>query len=107
MFISKCGSSYATRTIEWLALHGLSEFEIVFCEDYAGKVALARAHHIKMMIDDKMTVLKHFSEEEFTRVWFCTEQKNIAGAKRHDPKFFKSVHLVQSWCEIEEIIGCV
>jgi uncharacterized HAD superfamily protein len=105
VFISKCGASYATHTVEWLALHGLSSFEIVFCDGYAGKVELARTYNIKMMIDDKMTVLKHFPPDSFQRVWFCTEQKNIAGAKKHDPDFFQSVHLVQSWSEIEELIS--
>lgn len=104
VFISKCGASYAAKTIEWLANYGLDQFSIEFCVDYAGKVELARKHNIELMIDDKITVLKHFPAGEFTRMWFCTEQKNIAGARKHDPDFIRSVQLVQSWCEIEEFV---
>lgn len=103
-FISKCGSSYAALTVDWLAKHGLSEFEIQFCESYSGKVNLARSLGIQIMIDDKMTVLKHFEGGLFERIWFCKEQKNIDGARRYDPEFVRTVRLVQSWSEIEEIV---
>ncbi len=104
IFISKCGASYAEHTMEWLKIHKLDEFKIVFCEDYAGKVGLAKQLNVTMMIDDKMTVLKHFPVEIFTRVWFCTESKNIAGAKKFDPEFYNSVSLIQNWCEVIELI---
>jgi len=100
-FISKCGPLYAAKTVEWLASHDLSGFETA---EYAGKAAIARKHAIALMIDDKITVLKHFPQNEFIKVWFCTEQKNIAGARKHDPEFVCSVQLVQSWCEIVDLI---
>lgn len=101
IFISKCGPSYASKTVEWMAVHGLDSFKIVFCENYAEKVVLASKFGVEAMIDDKMVVLKHFPATKYTRFWFCTEQKNIDGAQKYDPEFINTVQLVQSWADIE------
>jgi hypothetical protein len=105
-FISKCGSSFAEHTTQWLNLHGLGHdvVPIVFCENYADKVVFALKLGVQIMIDDKLTVLKHFDSNRFIRLWFCLESKNIAGAKKYDPDFYNSVKLVQSWSDIEKVI---
>lgn len=51
------------------------------------------------MIDDKVTVLKHFPSSKYTLVWFCNEKKNIDGLQKHDPALFASLILIRSWDE--------
>lgn len=102
IFISKCGASYMTTTIDWLNMHNLSHIPIYFCQTYPEKVLLAEQHGIQIMIDDKVTVLKHFSPETYKLVWFCNEEKNIVGLKKHDPEMFHSLRLIRCWSEFDE-----
>jgi hypothetical protein len=101
IFISKCRENFMKTTIEWLEMYDLSHIPIYFCETYPEKLLLAQQHGVQVMIDDKVTVLRHFSPEVFKLVWFCSEEKNIAGLRKHDPTMFHSFQLIRSWHEFE------
>jgi hypothetical protein len=97
--ISKCGPSFMGATLVWLSGQGLSHIPVEFCETYPEKVQIAERLGLDAMIDDKVTVLKHFPSSRYRLFWFCNEKKNIDGLQKHDPTLFASLVLIRSWDE--------
>lgn len=103
LFISKCKESYKENSNLWLANHKLSNLKVFYCLEYGEKVKIAETNGVRIMIDDKMQVLRTFPASVI-KIWFCSDAKNIEGARRHQPEFLQSVRLAQSWTEVLEII---
>ncbi len=98
-FISKCGPSFMDITRVWLGEQGFSDIPIEFCATYPEKVQIAERLGLDAMIDDKVTVLKHFPPSKYILIWFCNEKKNIDGLQKHNPALFSSLVLIRSWDE--------
>jgi len=103
VFISKCKESYAAKSKNWLSSQGLDQFLVFFCLDYEGKSEIARREKVRIMIDDKIQVLTKLDKKVF-KIWLCSDDKRIEGAKKFQPDFFAEVHLARNWSEIREII---
>ena len=98
VFISKCGQAYIQPTKDWLNKNRLDHIPIFFCESYEGKLEIAHRQKISVMIDDKIQVLKLFTN--IRRIWVCAEDQKISGTKKHHPELFTCLELCRDWSEI-------
>jgi len=103
IFISKCKESYRAQSQEWLKSHGLDRLQAFYCLEYKEKVDIANREKVKVMIDDKIQVLKNF-DADIHKIWFCNDSKKILGLKRYQPEIFESVSLATSWKDVIRLI---
>jgi uncharacterized HAD superfamily protein len=103
IFISKCKDSYKQKSNMWLEKHNLSHIKTHYCLEYIEKVKIAHENQVKIMIDDKMQVLSNFPSSTI-KIWFCSNPKNIEGARKFQPDFVNSVRIAGSWREVIELI---
>lgn len=103
IFISKCNEKYKQKSTSWLTDHHLSHIPRYYCLEWDEKVKIAEDHHVNVMIDDRMQVLRSFPPS-VTKIWLCSDPKRIEGARKFQPDFFDSVRIARSWPEILQII---
>ena len=103
IFISKCRDKFKEKSTAWLKDHHLSHIPVYYCLEWDEKVKLAQDHHVRVMIDDRMQVLKNFPAS-IIKIWFCSDTKKIEGARKFQPEFVDSVRLAGNWSEILQII---
>lgn len=105
VIISKAKSEWIIKNNAFLDEMDLPEsrYPRYFCAEYADKVEIAKRIHCDVMIDDKMAVLKVFPDS-IRKIWFCTEQKNLDGAKVYQPDFVQSVDVAMNWSSIADLL---
>ena len=103
IFISKCKESYQEKTNTWLRKYNLEHIPTHFCLEYAEKVPIAEKNHVDIIVDDRMQVLCHFPAS-IMKIWFCSNPKNIEGARKFQPEFFNSVRIARDWNEVIDAI---
>lgn len=103
IFISKCNDKYMQKSTTWLKDQGLAHIPVYYCLEWDEKVKLAHDHHVRVMIDDRMQVLKNFPAS-IVKIWFCSDKKKIEGARRYQPDFADSVRLARTWPEVVQIV---
>ena len=103
LFISKCKDSYKEKSNLWLREHNLSHIKTFYCLEYGEKFQIALDNKVRVMIDDRMQVLRTFPSS-IIKIWFCTDSRNIEGAKKHQPDFVDSVRIARNWNDILALI---
>ena len=103
IFISKCGQSFQQTSAIWLAENGLGSTPTHFYEKNEDKIKIAKDLGVNVMIDDRIQVLRTFPEA-ITKIWYCEEEKKIAGTRKHQPELFESLQLARTWEEVVEIV---
>ena len=103
VFISKCKDSYKEKSNLWLREQNLSHIRTYYCVEYGEKVQIAVDNKVNIMIDDRMQVLRTFPSS-IVKIWFCSDPRNIEGARKFQPDFIDSVRIARNWNEILELI---
>lgn len=103
IIISKCSEPRRLKSEAWIKEQGLDEFKILYCLERGDKVHLAAQNNVRVMIDDRLQVLSKFGDD-VVKIWFCTDEKKIAGTKKHQPDLFGRLKLVTHWDLITDVI---
>ena len=76
IIISKAYPTNAKKSMEILKMYNLDSFfnSIIFCEDPNDKVKIAMAMNVKIMIDDKQTILDTFKDTDIKTILFKKEE---------------------------------
>lgn len=100
IFLSKAKPAGRPAIAAWVASQpALAGIPLEFCEEYGDKAGMAARHGVTAMIDDKTQVLAGMPPS-VARVWFCAEDKKIAGTRKHQPALFATLSVCRSWVDV-------
>ena len=102
LFISKAGLENQKKTLAFLKEQELDDkVKIIFCETDKEKAGIAEKNKVKIMIDDKHSILNQFPKDNL-KIWLCNDQKQIDGAIKWNHLEF--IQLARNWDDIMNII---
>ena len=55
------------------------------------------------MIEDKIQVLKTFSDE-FMKIWLCDDEKKICGTRKHQSGLYEELNHATNWQQVIRFI---
>ena len=83
LFISKAGQEHRKKTLAFLKEYELDTIPIIFCDTDKEKAGIAAKNRVKVMIDDKHSILNQFPKDNL-KIWLCDDQKQIDGAIKYN-----------------------
>ncbi len=104
IFISKCGEKFKNITLGWLKQVSMDHIPIFFCRTYDGKIPIAKAQKLDVMIDDRIQVLQTFTPE-IRCLWFSDEEKDILETEKSQPELFERLVIVKNWDHILDVLN--
>lgn len=98
IFVSKCKDNFRELLKNWLMINKLNN-DVYFCNEYSEKNAICIKNKVDYMIDDKLQVFKEMPDK-IKKLWLCSDQKKISGAKKYQFDEVSKVTICSNWQEI-------
>ncbi len=81
----------------------MDHIPIFFCIAYDGKILIAKAQKVDVMIDDKIQVLQTFTPN-IRCLWFYDDYRAISKTKKRQPELFKRLVIVKNWNHVLDVL---